>query len=584
MRINLRLSFLCFLSFFCLTCFLVNNSGCSTNGAYAARQEEMLKDSTEGLANTVSVLAQRSLTPEAQSTYAYLLCDQAFRNEDEEALLEASTLLRELHAPVQIWMEAGIWLLGRKSPNAGYFLELAHKCWPHDSSILMLYAESLKEDGKIENAISLVRSFLRENPSSSDAKLELALLLVHHKNFGEAETLLKSITKEERTPLVELNLGKALAGMQRFEEAIPHLERAHQALPDLPDPSLELGRIYERLGQNANALKSYEHVLQTDFPAKNVLLKLISLSLQLKKPEKALKYLEDAPKDIPFQLIVADMFIDAKHYLQAADILKPIADRPDAPLEVYLLLADLTFEHLRDLPQALTWLDTLPETYKKSSNVILLRAHLYARADKKEDAIACVRQGKDLFPDETKFWDAEARILASAGKTEEALRVMRDAVKKWPNDMDLLFLLGNILDESGDKQAALSLMEEIVAKQPENYQALNYVGYSLAEANHDLPRAVDLLEKAILLAPDKAYIIDSLAWAYYKIGRQNDALREIRRAVKTTSKIDAAIWEHYGDIAKHSGLHQEAHEAYEKALELQPENANELQQKLKSNP
>ncbi|MCR4667271.1 MAG: tetratricopeptide repeat protein [Desulfovibrio sp.] len=586
MSTNLRLSFFCVLFLLCLSCFLLNNSGCTASKANPVEKQGMgnAGDRHKGLPDQLSVPRATSLSPEAQSTFAYLLCDQAFRKDDEEALLEASALLRDLRAPVQIWMEAGIWLLGRKSHNARFFLETARKVWPEDSSLLMLGAESLKEEGNIDGAITLVQDFLKTHPNVSDAKIELAILLVHKNKFPEAQRILASISKAERTPIVELNLGKALFGMRRFDEAISHLKAAKTAMPDLPDVYLELGKVYEQLGEYNKALDHYERLLETDFPVKNVLLKLISISLKLGKPERALEYLENAPDDIPFRLIAADMFIDAKNYLQASTILQAIAEQPYAPVEVYLLLADLTWEHKRDLNAALAWLDSMPESYNKSSSTLLLRTHLYARAGQNEKALETARRGKKLFPEETKFWEAEARILTSSGKTKEALSVMRLAVKQWPEDMEMLFLLGNILDESGDKGAALSLMEQIVQREPDNFQALNYVGYTLAEADRDLGRAVKLLEKAIQLAPDKAYVVDSLAWAYFKIGRGSDALREIRRAVSLQPTVDAAIWEHYGDIAKKEGFHDEARKAYKQALEMNPANAGAVQQKMQAMP
>ena len=526
------------------------------------------------------ILPSAGLSPEAKSVYAFLLCDQAFRNEDEGALFEAVPIMQELKLPPQMWTEAGFWLVSRKSNNAEFFLKIARETWPEDTSLLMLYAEALKGQNKIEDAITLLRNFLKTHPKASDAKLELAILLVQNKKFNAADDILKSITKEERNPLVDVNQGKALVGMHRYEEALVYLKRAAKGMPDLPDAHIELGLVYERLGQINNAIKAYENVLKTDFPAKNILLRLINLSLQLNQPEKALSYLEAAPSDIPFRLICADMFIDSKHYLQAANILKPIVERNDAPVEVYMLLADLTWEHLRDLQGALAWLDKMPPAYQKSSNALLLRTHLLAKAEKKDEALACARKGKNLFADETKFWEAEARILTVQEKIPEALNVMREATKKWPNDMNMLFLLGNILDESGDKQAAMQLMEKIIEREPDNFQALNYVGYTLADGNRELERAVALLERAIQLAPDRPYIVDSLAWAYYRAGRKADALREIRRAVKLATNIDPAIWEHYGDIAQSLSLKQEAKDAYAKALELKPDNAEVLRQKI----
>ena len=123
-------------------------------------------------------------------------------------------------------------------------------------------------------------------------------------------------------------------------------------------------------------------------------------------------------------------------------------------------------------------------------------------------------------------------------------------------------------------------MDDILKKQPDTFQALNYVGYSLAEENRELDRALQLLTRADALAPDQSYIIDSLAWALFRAGKAEEALTKIRRAVSLEGPVDATIWEHYGDIARHLGHAAEARRAYQKALDLKPANADALRQRL----
>lgn len=74
--------------------------------------------------------------------------------------------------------------------------------------------------------------------------------------------------------------------------------------------------------------------------------------------------------------------------------------------------------------------------------------------------------------------------------------------------------------------------------------------------------------------------MDSLAWALFKSGRLEEALKEIRRAVTLGENVDPSIWEHYGDIALRMGLKDEARKAYKNALDLKPDNAEDLRQRL----
>ena len=125
-------------------------------------------------------------------------------------------------------------------------------------------------------------------------------------------------------------------------------------------------------------------------------------------------------------------------------------------------------------------------------------------------------------------------------------------------------------------------LDQYFARNPEDYQALNYVGYSLAEQGKDLDRAVLLLEAALKQAPDHAYILDSLAWAHFRRGENAEAWALVRRATSLPDGGDPTIWEHYGDIANAQGLKNEARTGWERALELDHPNPENIRKKLNS--
>ena len=149
-----------------------------------------------------------------------------------------------------------------------------------------------------------------------------------------------------------------------------------------------------------------------------------------------------------------------------------------------------------------------------------------------------------------------------------------------PESSELAFTLGSLLDSLGKRDEAMKVMQGIIASHPEHYQALNYVGYSLAVQGKDLEHALELLQRADRLAPDQFFIVDSLAWALFRLGRTEEALQNIRRAVALVPSPEAEILEHYGDIAAAAGQKEEARKAYEQDLKLKPANAESLRQRL----
>ena len=114
-------------------------------------------------------------------------------------------------------------------------------------------------------------------------------------------------------------------------------------------------------------------------------------------------------------------------------------------------------------------------------------------------------------------------------------------------------------------------MEKIIEIYPDNALALNFVGYNLAENNQDLDRACALIERAAQLEPHADFILDSLAWVYFRKGDLDKAWKHIQSALKNTGNDNIPspeILEHCGEIALARGDKKAARAAWQKALLL----------------
>lgn len=530
--------------------------------------------------DTILMPIQENLGKNGRETLGYLMFVQAIFDEDEAALLEAMPFLSESDTPAEVWLDGGVWLMSRKSPNAVVFLEQARKALPEDVSVLLLYAEALGDHDMADRGVTLMRDFLKTHPDSLDAKIELALLLVKDHKYVEAQKLLNGITGKQRTPLVDFYQGEALMGMDKRSEAIPYYRKAVKGMPDFSEALAKFAFLLEQEGNLKEARTTYEKLLKQHFSPQQVALRLVDISLRLKQPEKALQYVKQGPDTQAFKIAAANLFMESRHFLQAENLLKQIAGNPGAPAEVYLYLADLVYEQRKNLKPALEWLKKIPPDAPGAQRAPLMEAQLMIEAGKPEEALAAINSAMEKYPDMPELADFRIRILARLKKPAEALEAAHAAHAKWPNNTELAFLLGSLLDEAGDKKAAMDIMESIIKNSPDHFQALNYIGFTLADENREIPRALELLKRANELAPNQAFILDSLAWAYYRANQLDDAMREIRLAVARPDTADPAIWEHYGDISAKMGNINEARKAYRKALEFKPPNSNDLKAKL----
>ena len=104
---------------------------------------------------------------------------------------------------------------------------------------------------------------------------------------------------------------------------------------------------------------------------------------------------------------------------------------------------------------------------------------------------------------------------------------------------------------------------------PDQPHVLNYLGYSLVERRESLDEALDMIRRAVAAEPDSGYIVDSLGWVYYRLGRYEEALKHMERAVELMP-TDAILNDHLGDVYWALGRKREARFQWRRALSFGP--------------
>ena len=520
------------------------------------------------------------LSPQAQISYNYLLLDLGMRSNNEEQVLQALDKLVVLEPNAQIFLDSSVWLVARKSVRAIPILEKALAAYPGDTNLNLLMAEALLEYGQAEKAIKHMRSFAEKYPDVTDAKIELALLLVKLKHFEEANALFSALPQKDRTYLVEYYHARALNGLGRQDDALRHFTVAVQKSPKLIEAWAELALLYERRKDHKNARQAYEELMHLSEANPDLLLRLVALSSNLGETEHSLEYVRKGPDTPAFIFSAVSIFLENKQWKAAETLLEELRKRPNPPEELYFYLAGIAIDANNSPEEALGWIERIAPDSQAYGRAIPLRVQLLHTLGKREDALAFLQQERQKAPEDQKLFQLEIRQLAAMERLDAALELADIGIRTWPADFDLAFLRASLLDERGDKKAAFAAMEKITLADPKHYHALNYLGYTLADEDRELPRALELLTRAVELAPDLAYILDSLAWAQYRLGKFDAAWENISKVVNMDSAEDPTIWEHYGDIADAVGKADEARKGYAKALELKPKNADSIRERL----
>lgn len=254
--------------------------------------------------------------------------------------------------------------------------------------------------------------------------------------------------------------------------------------------------------------------------------------------------------------------------------------RTKANAQAYLSLAQMA-EQRQQFDQARGWLDKIDRSI---DNVALpLRyASLLAREGKLTEAIALLEAMPATEPADAKSKAlAQAQLLRDAGQLNSALERIEFARLAAPDDIDLLFEQSLIQEKLGLHGDMEQTLRQIMALNPDNAHAHNALGYSFADRNIRLPEAKALIEKALQLAPDDAFIMDSLGWVQYRMGDPAAAALTLRRAWGLRPDVEIAA--HLAEVLWTLGQTDEARAMIDRAHALQPGNET-LKQTLERLP
>ena len=164
----------------------------------------------------------------------------------------------------------------------------------------------------------------------------------------------------------------------------------------------------------------------------------------------------------------------------------------------------------------------------------------------------------------------EAQILREAGKLADAYAVLADALARLPDQPELLYETALLAERLGRPDELESRLRRLIEIKPDHAHAYNALGYSLADRNVRLPEARQLIERAVELAPNDPFILDSKGWVLFRLGETQAALDTLNQAFGI--RQDPEIAAHVGEVLWSLGRQDEARAVWEKARRAHPAN------------
>lgn len=249
-------------------------------------------------------------------------------------------------------------------------------------------------------------------------------------------------------------------------------------------------------------------------------------------------------------------------YVRLASFLR--ADHTDA-----VLLSAKLLDALGQYELSVQTYKKVPQDSPDHNAAELGRAEALRRAAKPDAAIEVLEQLARDYPTHPRVYSALGDLQRQQESYEEAIAAYDQSLEFTEEDGQgrwfLLYARGISHERLGDWAHAEADFRGALALNPDQPQVLNYLGYSMVEQQTKLDEALGMIERAVAARPDSGYIVDSLGWVLYRLGRYDEAVGHMEQAVELMP-VDPVVNDHLGDVYWSVGRQREAEFQWSRAL------------------
>lgn len=514
----------------------------------------------------------------------------------------------EFRAPPSL---AGSYLAGRFAGQsrdltaAAGFFQTALALDSENAALAERTFQLLLADGRIPEAAHIARGLVRVNRTHALARLVLGVDAMKRGRWDAARREFGQIQPRPLSDLtVAVLLAWAEAGGGDTSGALKTIDRLGGLDWYAVFKNYHAGLIAERAGRREEATRRFETAYKADGNALRIVEAWARHLARTGRAPEALKVLADFDSKVPDHPIVTAL----RKEIESGKTPAQVVSTPQAGAAEFLygIGSALGRDGGEDIAamylQLALWLDPQAEL------PVVSLAGLQGQMKQYDRAIALLSR----IPDSSKLRPLAdiqvGRYYTLLQNYGEASKHLEAVIERTPKDLDAIVALGDVLRadknfaeaakvysraiEQIDKPSAADWtyfyyrgiayertkqwpkaeadLYKALELMPDEPHVLNYLGYSWIDMGINLDKGLELVKKAVALKSDDGYIVDSLAWAYYKLGRYDEAVTELERAI-LLKPDDPVINDHLGDAYWKVGRKLEATFQWRHAIDMKPE-------------
>lgn len=484
------------------------------------------------------------------------------------------------------------------------YLDLARKT--QDPRVAKRAAEIAMFSRDQVAALESTRLWVASEPESERAQQMLAALLLNQGLLLEAEPVLQKVLATD-TANGFLHLAALMGKVPGTQEAYALVQRLAAAYPALPEAQFAIAQAAMQANRPDDALAAASRAdgLRPGWePAALYRAQLLAKTSR----SDALAYLRDFlaryPEAREVRLTYARLLVNANQFDEARSQFTRLTTDFPRNAEVSFAAALLSLQmgdvatargllqqtldyQPKDEGAVYYYLGQVEEEAKQADTALghyarveagtylvparVRQAALLTRAGKPDEARAVLAATRgDNEAQTIKLIQAQAELLRDAKSHATAYEVLSDGLKRFPDAADLLYDRAMVAEKLDKLDVLEADLRRAIVLRPNDAQAYNALGYTLADRTTRLDEAIKLLDKALSLAPEDAFILDSVGWAQFRAGNLARAQEHLERAYKL--RPDPEIAAHLGEVLWARGQRTEAGQLWQTSLQSHPQN------------
>ncbi len=451
---------------------------------------------------------------------------------------------------------------------------------PKNEWYLRLKVDLLRQTGRLEEAIPVLRQLVLLVEDKESVLFDLASVQAEAKQYSEAIKTFNQL--EARTgPSPELADQKRQLWMKlgKTDKAIEEIRKLVDLNPQNTEFRLYLGQLYFEKGDYESARKHFEEALRVEPENGKILLALADVYRAQKNTDKAFSYLQSAftktelDVDLKIQVLLTLFGEMEKNPTAKAQALalgqEATRLHPEEP-KTWAMYADLLY-HSGNTAEAKNAYKQAITTDKGNQKYTVWQQYLLALLDVQDFEGLSTEADKavSLFPNQ-----ALPYFLSGLAKNQlkahgAAVEVLRTGVFYVGSNRELeasfYTALGDAYNELGRFEESDENYSKTLKIQPDNALVLNNWSYYLSLRKSKLDLAEEMIKKAVKIEPKNPSYLDTYAWVMYQQGKYKEALEWMELALAQAGDDKATLYEHYGDILYRLGNEIKALEYWRKA-------------------